>query len=232
MSILKTVDLRKTYTKGRVDIDVLRGLSFDVERGEFLTIVGRSGSGKSTLLNLLGGLDHPTAGRIEVGGRDLASMSRAELARHRRSTVGMIFQSFNLIPSRSALSNVELALAFGEMPRGGREARARELLTLVGLGDRVHHVPSELSGGEAQRVAIARAMANRPDIVLADEPTGNLDSATASGIIELLGRLNEENGVTIVMVTHDEPGARDVSDRILRLLDGRFVDAGTGGDGS
>ncbi|MBD3368030.1 MAG: ATP-binding cassette domain-containing protein [Candidatus Eisenbacteria bacterium] len=226
MSILRTVDLRKTYRKGRVEIDVLRGLSFEVDEGEFLTVVGRSGSGKSTLLNLLGGLDSPTGGRIEVGGRDLSAMSRSELAHHRRETVGMIFQSFNLIPSRTALANVTLALAFGGCPRARRADRARELLETVGLAARVGHLPSELSGGEAQRVAIARAIANRPDVVLADEPTGNLDSRTAAEIVELLGRLNRENGVTIVMVSHDEAGARQVSDRILTLLDGCFVDRG------
>jgi len=228
MSTLRAHDLTKTYRKGRVEIDVLRGLSFELERGEFLTIVGRSGSGKSTLLNLLGGLDRATGGRIEVGGRDLSAMSRGELTRHRRETVGMIFQSFNLISSRSALANVTLALAFGDHPRSDRGRRGRELLEAVGLGDRVDHVPSELSGGEAQRVAIARAIANDPDVVLADEPTGNLDSATADEIIALLGRLNRESGVTIVMVTHDEPGARSVSDRMLRLLDGRFVEAPEG----
>jgi putative ABC transport system ATP-binding protein len=224
MGILRTIDLEKTYRKGRVDINVLRGLSFDVGDGEFLTVVGRSGSGKSTLLNLLGGLDRPTGGRIEVAGRDLSAMSRRELARHRRETVGMIFQSFNLIPSRSALANVTLALAFGNHPRAARPRRARELLESVGLGDRADHVPSELSGGEAQRVAIARAIANSPSVVLADEPTGNLDSSTAAEIVDLLGRLNRESGMTIVMVTHDEPGARSVSHRLLRLLDGRFVD--------
>jgi len=224
MGILHTVDLEKTYRKGRVDINVLRGLSFDVGDGEFLTVVGRSGSGKSTLLNLLGGLDRPTGGRIEVAGRVLSAMSRRELARHRRETVGMIFQSFNLIPSRSALANVTLALAFGNHPRATRPRRARELLASVGLGDRADHVPSELSGGEAQRVAIARAIANSPSVVLADEPTGNLDSSTAAEIVDLLGRLNRESGMTIVMVTHDEPGARSVSHRLLRLLDGRFVD--------
>ncbi len=228
MSVLRTVDLQKTYVKGRVEIDVLRGLSFEVGDGEFLTVVGRSGSGKSTLLNLLGGLDRPTGGRIEFAGRDLSAMSRGELARHRRKTVGMIFQSFNLIPSRSALANVTLALAFGGHPRAKRRGRAMELLESVGLGDRADHVPSELSGGEAQRVAIARAIANRPDVVLADEPTGNLDSATAEEIVALLGRLNRENGVTVIMVTHDEEGARGVSDRLLRLLDGRFVEGGGG----
>lgn len=228
MSVLRTVDLQKTYVKGRVEIEVLRGLSFEVGDGEFLTVVGRSGSGKSTLLNLLGGLDRPTGGRIEFAGRDLSAMSRGELARHRRKTVGMIFQSFNLIPSRSALANVTLALAFGGHPRAKRRGRAMELLESVGLGDRADHVPSELSGGEAQRVAIARAIANGPDVVLADEPTGNLDSATAEEIVGLLGRLNRENGVTVIMVTHDEEGARGVSDRLLRLLDGRFVDGGGG----
>ena len=219
-----TRDLYKTYLKGTVSIPVLRGVSLDVARGEYVSVVGRSGSGKSTLLNLLGGLDTATSGRIVVGDSDVTSMSRQDLAVHRRSTVGMIFQSFNLIPSRTALENITLALAFGGHPRNDRRRRASELLSSVGLEHRLSHTPGELSGGEAQRVAIARALANAPDVLLADEPTGNLDSKTAEEIIGLLVALNSERGLTVVMVSHDEAAAREVSHRVFRLLDGRVID--------
>lgn len=222
--ILETHDLEKTYRKGIVPIPVLRGVTASVAGGEYVSIVGRSGSGKSTLLNLIGGLDTATSGRIIARGADLTRMTSAELARHRRSTVGMVFQSFNLIQSRTALENVTLALAFGDHPRGDRRRRATELLESVGLGHRVAHRPGELSGGEAQRVAIARALANGPSILLADEPTGNLDSTTSDEIVALLERLNRERGLTVIMVTHEEAIARAVSDRILRLLDGRIIE--------
>jgi putative ABC transport system ATP-binding protein len=234
--ILETHDLEKTYRKGVVPIPVLRGVTASVSEREYVSIVGRSGSGKSTLLNLIGGLDTATSGRIVVRGSDLTRMSSAELARHRRTTVGMVFQSFNLIQSRTALENVTLALAFGNHPRGDRRRRAAELLDAVGLGHRTSHTPGELSGGEAQRVAIARALANEPSILLADEPTGNLDSRTSEEIVALLQTLNTDRGLTVIMVTHEEAIARSVSDRILRLLDGRIVEeeslhgrAGTGG---
>ena len=222
--LLSISGIEKSYDKGRVRIPVLRGVACDVGGGEFVSVVGRSGSGKSTLLNLIGGLDGADAGSIVVRGRDVAAMSRADLARHRRSTVGMVFQSFNLIASRTALENVTLALTFGGCPRAERKTRAAALLESVGLGHRLDHRPSELSGGEAQRVAIARALANDPLILLADEPTGNLDSATSEEIIGLLSRLNRERDLTVVMVTHDEEAARAVSRRILRLLDGVVVE--------
>jgi putative ABC transport system ATP-binding protein len=226
-----TADLTKTYQKGTMRIPVLRGVSLEIGKGEYVSVVGRSGSGKSTLLNLLGGLDTATSGRIIVNESEVTSMSRLELAVHRRSTVGMIFQSFNLIQSRTALENITLALAFGGHPRGDRRRRASELLTSVGLGHRVSHTPGELSGGEAQRVAIARALANDPEVLLADEPTGNLDSRTAGGIVRLLSELNSERGLTVVMVSHDEEAAREVSSRVFRLLDGRVVDELSGRDG-
>lgn len=222
--VLETHALEKIYQKGTVQIPVLRGVSLGVSEGEYVSIVGRSGSGKSTLLNLVGGLDTATSGRIVARGADLTRMSRAELARHRRTTVGMVFQSFNLIQSRTALENVTLALAFGNHPRGDRHRRAAELLGSVGLGHRLSHTPGELSGGEAQRVAIARALANDPSILLADEPTGNLDSGTSEEIVGLLEKLNRGSGLTVIMVTHEEAIARSVSDRILRLLDGRIVE--------
>jgi len=219
-----TRDLCKTYQKGTVPIPVLQGVSLEIAKGEYVSVVGRSGSGKSTLLNLLGGLDTATSGRIVVGDSDVTSMSRQDLAVHRRSTVGMIFQSFNLIPSRTALENITLALAFGNYPRSDRRRRASELLSSVGLEHRLSHTPGELSGGEAQRVAIARALANAPDVLLADEPTGNLDSKTAEEIVGLLVALNGERGLTVVMVSHDEAAAREVSHRVFRLLDGRVID--------
>ncbi len=222
--ILKVIDLHKTYRKGSVEIQALRGVSFEVQKGEFVSIVGRSGSGKSTLLNLIGGLDTPTSGSIFVHEMDLARMKRSELAFYRRKTVGMVFQSFNLIPSRTALENVTLALLFGGELRRRRKNRAFEVLTSLNMEHRVNHKPGELSGGEAQRVAIARALVNRPDILLADEPTGNLDSRTSEEIIELLKTLNQEQGLTIIMVTHEEEAALAVSHHILRLLDGKIVD--------
>ena len=223
-TIVETHELEKTYRKGTVPIPVLRGVTLGVSEGEYVSIVGRSGSGKSTLLNLIGGLDTATSGRIVVRGDDLTEMSRLGLARHRRTTVGMVFQSFNLIQSRTAIENVTLALAFGNHPRGDRHRRAAELLDSVGLGHRLSHTPGELSGGEAQRVAIARALANDPSILLADEPTGNLDSKTSEEVVALLDSLNRNRGLTVIMVTHEEAIARSVSDRILRLLDGRIVD--------
>jgi putative ABC transport system ATP-binding protein len=223
VTILETIDLRKTYQKGTVPITVLNGVSIELGEGEFLSIVGRSGSGKSTLLNLVGGLDTPTEGSILVRGTDIAGIGRNGLALHRRRTVGMVFQSFNLIHSRTALENVTLALAFGEHPLRDRARRAAEILSSVGLEHRLGHTPGELSGGEAQRVAIARALANGPEILLADEPTGNLDSGTAEEIVTLLRELNRDTGLTIIMVTHEEPLSREVSHRVLRLLDGRVV---------
>jgi len=222
--ILRIRNLSKTYHRGAIPIHVLRGIDLSVRTGEFVSIVGRSGSGKSTLLNLLGGLDTPDEGTIIIDGEELAAAGPRALALHRRRTVGMVFQSFNLIRSRTAIENVTLALAFGEYPRAKRRDRASSLLDSVGLLHRVDHRPGELSGGEAQRVAIARALANDPFVLLADEPTGNLDSATSSEIIDLLEKLNREDGLTVLMVTHDHGGARMVSNRVLTLLDGQVVD--------
>jgi putative ABC transport system ATP-binding protein len=223
-SYVSATDIHKDYRRGTVTIPVLRGVSLGITRGEFVSVVGRSGSGKSTLLNLLGGLDTPTSGRIVVGDRDVTAMTRHGLAMHRRSTVGMIFQSFNLISSRTAAENITLALAFGGWDRRARQARAMELLSSVGLSHRVDHRPGELSGGEAQRVAIARALANDPAVLLADEPTGNLDSGTADEILSLLRSLNADRGLTVVMVTHDEEAAGRISHRLLRLFDGLVAD--------
>ena len=227
--MLRVKGLSKTYSKGDVEIPALRDITFEVDTGEFISIVGRSGSGKSTLLNLIGGLDTPSCGQILFRGTDLAAMKRSELAGHRRRSVGMLFQSFNLIPHRTALENVILALTFGRFPRGERKQRAAALLENVGLMDRMNHKPAELSGGEAQRVAIARALANEPDLLLLDEPTGNLDSGTADEIMGIICRLNREGGLTVLLVTHEEDVARTVSDSMIRLLDGCIVEHSGGG---
>ena len=223
MEIISTKNLGKDYKKGKILVPALKGINLTVSKGEFLSIAGKSGSGKSTLLNLIGGLDRPSDGELIVKQKALQHMSRKELANHRKFTVGMIFQSFNLIPSRTAQENITLALAFGGIPRKDRNRKANELLAMVGLHDRINHTPAEISGGEAQRVAIARAIANNPEIILADEPTGNLDSSTSAEIIEILVKLNKEQGKTIVMVTHDEEIAGKVSDKIIRLKDGMMV---------
>lgn len=229
MDILQVAHLSKTYQKNSVIIPALSDVSFDVRQGEFVSIVGRSGSGKSTLLNLLGGLDTASAGNIIFNEKELTKMNRAELALHRRFSVGIVFQSFNLIAYRSALENVALALMFGGFSGKERKVRAAELLAQVGLGQRLKHVPAELSGGEAQRVAIARALANHPKMLLADEPTGNLDSATAQEIVGVLQQLNKEQGLTVLMVTHEKDIAEAVSNKVIRLKDGKIVseDRGT-----
>ncbi len=220
--ILRIRNLNKSYAMGRVCVKALRGVSFDVHEGEFVSIVGRSGCGKSTLLNIIGGLDVPSSGAVIVRGRDLTKMKRSELADHRRNTVGMVFQSFNLIPSRTALENVALPLAFADVPRQNRKPKASRILSQMGLKSRLLHVPSEMSGGEAQRVAVARALVNDPVILLADEPTGNLDSRTAAGILDLLAELNRERNLTVLMVSHDPVSAKRVSHRMVKLLDGRI----------
>ncbi len=221
---IKIHTLSKIYEKGTIKIPALRDVTFDVTGGQFVGIVGKSGSGKSTLLNLIGGLDRPTDGRIIFNDRDLSEMNRYELALHRRFSVGMIFQSFNLVPSLSAFDNVILPLIFSGMKRNKRLARGMEILEQVSLEHRSDHYPSELSGGEAQRVAIARALVNEPDVILADEPTGNLDSITSEEIINLLVNLNKKKGLTILMVTHDQETAGHISDKVIRLMDGMIVE--------
>lgn len=221
--MLSVNDLSKTYGHDSSPVHALRRVSFEIGQGEKVALLGKSGSGKSTLLNLLGGLDRPSSGRIEALGRDLASMTSREMAQHRLSTVGMIFQSFNLIPSRTALDNVALPLIFGGVSKTKRRKVALGALESVGLGDRASHLPTELSGGEQQRVAIARSLVNRPAILLADEPTGNLDSSTSSEIMSLLDRYLDENGTTLIMVTHDEELADFWTHRVLRLRDGSLV---------
>ena len=224
LALIQTIGLAKTYKKGKVDIPALHDVTFEINEGEFFSIVGKSGSGKSTLLNLIGGLDTASAGTIIFDSKDLRKMSRSELANHRRFSVGMIFQSFNLVKSRNALENVELALIFGGVPRNLRRKKATDLLTQVGLGNRLTHTPDELSGGENQRVAIARALANNPKVLLADEPTGNLDSETSGEIIQILRDLNKNHHLTVIMVTHDLETAEIVSDQIIKMKDGKIVD--------
>jgi len=222
-SAVDTQDLAKHYTMGGALVRALDGVTFRVESGEFVGLLGTSGSGKSTLLNLIAGLDRPTSGSVSVFGRDLNGLSRTDLSLHRRKMVGMIFQSFNLIPTMTAAENVALAMMFAAVPRGERDRRARELLEQVGLGGRQRHRPKELSGGEQQRVSIARALANDPEILLADEPTGNLDSKTALEILTLLRALNEGGKHTVLLVTHDAALAARCAQRTITLLDGRIV---------
>jgi putative ABC transport system ATP-binding protein len=204
-------------------VRALDGVSIEIQQGEFVALVGTSGSGKSTLLNLIAGLDHATGGSLEVFGQDLAQMSRADLSVHRRRNVGIIFQSFNLVSSMTAAENVALAMMFAGVPRAEREARAAALLESVGLKGRQHHRPKELSGGEQQRVAISRALANNPQLLLADEPTGNLDSRTSAEIMAILQELNAKDGKTIIMVTHDPSLAARYAHRTITMLDGAVV---------
>jgi putative ABC transport system ATP-binding protein len=213
----------RQYKLGDTLIHAVNEVSLEVRAGEFLALLGSSGSGKSTLLNLLAGLDRPTSGAIHVEGRDLAALDAKELARYRRDTVGMVFQSFNLLPRMTLEENVELPLRLAEIDRAERSARVAEALERVRLGPRREHRPSELSGGEQQRGALARALVNRPRILFADEPTGNLDSATGEQILLLLQEIQRTLGMTIIMVTHERPLAERFANRIAVLSDGRMV---------
>lgn len=218
-ALIHIVMLARRYAVGKSVISALAGVDLVVRRGEFMALVGPSGSGKSTLLNLIGGLDRPSAGEVIVDGLSLGKASEQQLVKYRRERVGFIFQSFNLLPTLTALENVESPLMLAEMPKNKRRERAAGLLESVGLGPRAGHRPNELSGGEKQRVAIARALANRPLLLLADEPTGNLDSKTGAAVLDLLCDLLKAQGLTLVMVTHDpEVAAR--ADRIVHLRDG------------
>ena len=214
------------YTMGETSVRAVNELSLSVANNEFLALLGSSGSGKSTLLNLIAGLDRPTSGAVIADGQDLSKVSSLELARYRRQTVGMVFQSFNLLPRMTLEENVELPLRLAEVERSDRAARVRESLERVGLGKRIGHRPSELSGGEQQRAAIARALVNRPKILLADEPTGNLDSATGESILTLLREIQKNPGMTIVMVTHERPLAERFADRLAVMGDGKLLSNG------
>lgn len=214
------------YQMGSALIRAVDNVTLEVCAGEFLALLGSSGSGKSTLLNLMAGLDRPTSGTIFAHGRNLSEMSRLELARYRSRTVGMVFQAFNLLPRMTLEENVELPLRLAEVERGERAGRVREALERVHLEKRLSHRPSELSGGEQQRAALARALVNRPALLLADEPTGNLDSATGEGILLLLCEIQQSLGMTIVLVTHERPLAERFADRIATVADGRLVSDG------
>ncbi len=220
-TIVEAVNLKKTYMLGKVPVEALRCVNLRVESGDFLAILGPSGSGKSTLLNLIGALDKPTEGNMLIEGVDVSTLNDNQLADLRRR-IGFVFQFFNLIPRFTARENVELSMAIGALSKADRRKRTEDLLETVGLKERMNHKPAELSGGEQQRVAIARALANNPKFLLMDEPTGNIDSKTASEIIGLIKRLNEEKAVTIIMVTHDQRLAGQ-SKRIVQMFDGLIV---------
>jgi putative ABC transport system ATP-binding protein len=218
--VVQAKELTKIYRMGEMEVQALNGASLEIERGETVAIMGPSGSGKSTLMNILGCLDRPSDGDYYLDGENVAQMGDDQLATVRNLKVGFIFQSFNLLPRASALSNVELPLRYSAIHGSERRRKAREALKAVGLGDRMDHRPSELSGGQQQRVAIARALVNEPAIIMADEPTGNLDSKTGEEIMDLLMRLNQESGVTLIMVTHD-PDVASRTGRIIRIRDGQ-----------
>lgn len=223
---IRTEDVRRHYVMGLSTIQAVDGITLDVRAGEFVALLGSSGSGKSTLLNLIAGLDRPTTGAILVQGRDLAQMNAEELARYRRHTVGMVFQSFNLIPTMTLEENVELPARFAEVERAQRRELVCASLERVGLSARATHRPSELSGGEQQRAALARALVNRPSILLADEPTGNLDSKTGTEILNLIREFNVSLGMTVVMVTHERALAEQYAGRMIFLSDGKLASNG------
>jgi putative ABC transport system ATP-binding protein len=220
---VRTENVCRHYQMGEALVRAVDGISIDIRAGEFVALLGASGSGKSSLLNLVAGLDRPTSGAVIVHGTDLAALSRDQLAKYRLHTVGMVFQSFNLIPSMSLLENVELPMRFAEVDRRDRSALARRSLERVGLSGRLSHRPMELSGGEQQRASLARALINRPQLLLADEPTGNLDSRTGTEIMELIHTLNRSLGMTVLMVTHEQSLAEKYAGRMLHLADGKLV---------
>lgn len=223
--VIETQDLTKQFVRDEFQVLALKDANLGVERGEFLALMGPSGSGKSTLLHLIAAMDRPTSGTIRVLGEDLRALDDGEIARWRNAHIGFVFQSFNLIPVLTALENVELPLKLTRLDRKKRVEHATRALELVGLGDRLGHTPRQLSGGQEQRVAIARAIVTDPDLILADEPTGNLDAASARDVLTLLGRLNKEFGKTIVMVTHDPHAARSAS-KIRYLEKGQLLPEG------
>lgn len=222
MAIIQLDSINKIYRTDEIETIALENVNLSVESGEFVSIMGPSGCGKSTLLSIMGILDTPTSGTVTIDGTNTDKMSDSALASFRNKKLGFVFQSFHLIPSLNVMDNVELPLIYRSMSASSREKRVREVLERVGLGHRMHHKPSQLSGGQCQRVAIARAIVGQPDIILADEPTGNLDSKMGTEVMDLLHALNKEDGRTIVMVTHNEEQAKQ-TDRIIRFFDGRQV---------
>ena len=222
-TVVRLENVVKTYSMGESEVHALAGISFEIKQGEFLSIMGPSGSGKSTCMNMIGCLDRPTSGLVEINGKETAKMNEKELAVLRNQTVGFVFQQYHLIPSMNVMENVMLPLKYARVEHSERVERAKQALEAVGLGDRLKHRPHELSGGQKQRVAIARAMITRPKILLADEPTGALDSTTGKQVMEMFARINKEQGTTIIIVTHD-PGIGASTKRCIRILDGRIVD--------
>ena len=220
-TLVEAVDLKKTYMLGKVPVEAVRGVNMKVEAGDFVSILGPSGSGKSTMLNLIGALDKPTSGKLLIDGVDISKLNDNQLTDLRRR-IGFVFQFFNLIPRFTAQDNVELSMSIADMNKAERRKRAIELLETVGLKDRVNHKPAELSGGQQQRVAIARALANNPKFLLLDEPTGNIDSKTASEVLGLIKKLNAEHNVSIIMVTHDQHLAREAK-RTVQMFDGQIT---------
>ena len=220
--VVETIDLCKVYRMGLTEIHALKNVNLKVYRGEMVAVVGPSGSGKTTLLNLIGTLDKPTSGKIYIDGEDITTKSEKELTLLRRRKIGFVFQFYNLIPVLTAYENVELPLLISGVPKKEREKRVRRLLEMVGLEDRMNHRPDELSGGEQQRVAIARALVNNPSIILADEPTGDLDTETGLMVVQLMRKLAKEEDSTVIMVTHD-PQISEIADRIIYLRDGRII---------
>ncbi len=221
-TIIKLQNVWKIYTMGKVDVPALRGLNLEVKQGEFLAVMGPSGSGKSTAMNMIGALDIPTKGKIFLENRDISQLSESHLAQIRGKKIGFIFQQFNLIPNLSALENIMLPMVFQGITKHERIERATKLLEMVDLADRMKHKPTELSGGEQQRVAIARSLSNSPDVVLADEPTGNLDTKTGEKVLDFLKKLHKDEGKTVVMVTHDR-GLANHAQRVELLIDGAIV---------
>jgi putative ABC transport system ATP-binding protein len=224
-SFIKTEDLTRIYSSGTIQVVALKDVSLSIDQGEFLGVTGASGSGKSTLMNLLAGLDRPSSGSIKVQGRLISELNKDELALYRRHQVGMIFQSFNLVWSYTALENVAFPLLFAGVVKKERIKRAEQILEKVGLYSRKDHRPSELSGGEQQRTAIARALINHPEILLADEPTGNLDSKTSRQIVQTLSELNKKQGLTVIMISHEESMLDEFADDVIHLQDGRVIPA-------
>ncbi|MDI6603117.1 MAG: ABC transporter ATP-binding protein [Patescibacteria group bacterium] len=221
-AIIKLENVWKIYQLDKVEVFALRGINLEIAPGSFVSIMGPSGSGKSTLLNMIGCLDMPTKGKVFLGGKDISLLSENELAYLRGKTIGFVFQEFNILPNLTALENVTLPMIFQGVPLKEREKRAKELLVAVGLEERIFHQPAELSAGERQRVAIARAFVNDPKLVIADEPTGNLDSATGKKIMEILTDFHQKQGKTIVLVTHD-PNIANYSEQIINICDGQIV---------